>query len=96
MYINKSKDKILKEIYDIDQLDEPVNLETKEGILPNRKLQVIYYNLLWVVEPKLPQIDGIKSLLILLDYVYNISYLRGIMEKFKVKEEFIKNINNII
>ena len=71
MFMNKTKDSILEKIYDLSQLDEPVNLETKEGILPNRKLQVIYYNLLWVVDPKLPKIDGIKSLLILLDYVYN-------------------------
>ena len=71
MYINKAKDKILKEIYDIDQLDEPVNLETKEGIPPNRKLQTLYYNLLWSADLKLLKIDGIESLLILLDYIYN-------------------------
>lgn len=74
MNMNKTKDNIFKQIYDISQLDEPVNLETKDGIIPNRKLQILYYNLIWGVELKLPQIDGIKSLLILLNYIYNKIY----------------------
>ena len=71
MLMYKAKHSILETIYDISQLDEPVNLEIVDGILPNRKLQIIYYNLLWVVDSKVPKIDGIKSLLILLDYIYN-------------------------
>ena len=71
MSFNKEKEKIYKELYDISFLDEPVNLETKDGILPNRKLHILYFNLLWKVEFKLPQIDGIKSLIILLEYFYN-------------------------
>ena len=67
----QAKSSIFEKINDISQLEEPVNLETIDGILPNRKLQIIYYNLLWVVDSKVPKIDGIKSLLILLDYVYN-------------------------
>ena len=65
---NKSKDNILKQIYDISLLDEPVNLEPIDDIPQNRKLQTIYYNLLWGVELKLPKFDGIKSLLIFLEY----------------------------
>ena len=64
---NKSKDNILNQIYDISLLDEPVNLEPIDDIPQNRKLQTIYYNLLWGVELKLPKFDGIKSLLIFLD-----------------------------
>ena len=71
MSINKEREKIYKELYDLYSLDEPVNLETKDGILPNRKLHILYFNLLWNVEFKLPQIDGIKSLIILLEYFYN-------------------------
>lgn len=71
MFMNKSKDNILKSIYDISLLDEPVNLETIDGIPPTRKLQTIYFNLLWAVDIKLPEIDGIKSLLIFLEYFYN-------------------------
>ena len=71
MIARKEKDKILKQIYDISLLDEPINLETIDGIPPNRKLHSIYYNLIWGCELKLPKIDGIKSLLILLEYIYN-------------------------
>ena len=71
MFTNKSKDNLMNQIYDISLLDEPVNLEIVEGIPPNRKLQAIYYNIVWGVELRLPQIDGIKSLLILLDYFYS-------------------------
>jgi len=71
MSINKERENIYKELYDITSLDEPVNLETKDGIPPNRKLQVLYFNLLWKAEFKMPKIDGIKSLLILLEYFYN-------------------------
>lgn len=71
MFMNKSKDNLLKQLYDISLIDEPVNLETKNGIPPNRKLQAIYYNLVWGVDLKLPKIDGINSLLIFLDYFYS-------------------------
>ena len=71
MLSDKSKDNIMKQIYDISLLDEPVNLETIDGIPPNRKLHTIYYNLVWGLELRLPKIDGIKSLLILLEYMYN-------------------------
>ena len=68
MFSNKPKENILKELYDISLLDEPVKLEKIDGIPQNRKLQIIYFNLLWGVELKLPKIDGIKSLFILLNY----------------------------
>ena len=71
MMMGKLKDNILKQLYDISQLDEPINLETIDDITPNRKLHTLYYNLLWAAELKLPKIDGIKSLLILLEYIYN-------------------------
>ena len=71
MSINAEREKIYKDLYDISDLDEPVNLETKDGIPPNRKLHVLYFNLVWKVEFKLPKIDGIKSLIILLEYFYN-------------------------
>ena len=72
MFFNKSKDKenILKQLYDISFLDEPINLETIKGIPQNRKLQIIYFNLIWGVELKLPEIDGAKSLFILIDYFF--------------------------
>ena len=73
MFSNKPKDTILKELYDISLLDEPVNLETSHGIPQNRKLQIIYFNLLWGIELKLPKIDGINSLFILLNY-FNIKF----------------------
>ena len=71
MSINKEREIIYKELYDISSLDEPVNLETIEGIPPTRKLNTIYFNLLWKVDFKLPKIDGIKSLIILIDFFYN-------------------------
>ena len=71
MSTKKPEDNILNQLYDISLLDEPVNLETINGIPPNRKLQTIYYNLVWGVELRLPEIDGIKSLLIFLDYFYS-------------------------
>ena len=71
MNSDKYKDNIMKQIYDISLLDEPVNLETINGIPPNRKLHTIYYNLVWGIEINFPKIDGIKSLLILLEYIYN-------------------------
>ena len=67
----KEKKKGFENLYDISSLDLPVNLEIKDGILPNRKLQILYFNLLWNVELKLPKLDGIKSLIILLEYFYN-------------------------
>ena len=72
MLFNKTKDKenILKQLYDISFLDEPINLETIKGIPHNRKLQIIYFNLLWGVELKLPEIDGAKSLFILIEYFF--------------------------
>ena len=72
MLFNKTKDKenILKQLYDISFLDEPINLETIKGIPQNRKLQIIYFNLIWGVELKLPEIDGAKSLFILIDYFF--------------------------
>ena len=70
MLMDKSKDNILKSIYDMSLLDEPVNLETLQGIPPTRKLQTIYFNLIWGNDAKLPKIDGIKSLLIFLEYFY--------------------------
>ena len=70
MLMDKSKDNILKSIYDMSLLDEPVNLETLQGIPPTRKLQTIYFNLIWGIDAKLPKLDGIKSLLIFLEYFY--------------------------
>ena len=72
MLFNKTKDKenILKQLYDISFLDEPINLETIKGIPQNRKLQIIYFNLIWGVELKLPEIDGAKSLFILIEYFF--------------------------
>ena len=67
----KEKKKGFENLYDISSLDLPVNLEIRDGILPNRKLQILYFNLLWNVELKLPKLDGIKSLVILLEYFYN-------------------------
>ena len=71
MIANKEKNNILKQIYNISLLDEPINLETIDGIPPSRKLHTIYYNLIWGCELKIPKIDGFKSLLILLEYIYN-------------------------
>ena len=71
MSINNEKKKGFEKLYDISSLDSPVNLETKDGILPNRKLQILYFNLIWNVELKLPKLDGIKSLIVLLEYFYN-------------------------
>ena len=70
MLLNKSEDNILKTVYDMSLLDEPVNLETIEGIPPTRKLQTIFFNLIWGIDVKLPKIEGIKSLLIFLEYIY--------------------------
>lgn len=71
MIADKAKDNILKQIYNISLLDEPINLETIDGIPPSRKLHTIYYNLIWGCELKIPKIDGFKSLLILLEYIYS-------------------------
>jgi hypothetical protein len=101
MSFNKEKEKIYKELYDMSFLDEPVNLETKDGILPNRKLHILYFNLLWKVEFKLPQIDGIKSLIILLEYFYNkFNEIQKtspnlISRKFEVYYILIKQLLNI-
>ena len=101
MSFNKEKEKIYKELYDISFLDEPINLETKDGILPNRKLHILYFNLLWKVEFKLPQIDGIKSLIILLEYFYNKfnenqkTSPNLISRKFEVYYILIKQLLNI-
>lgn len=101
MSINKEREKIYKELYDISDLDEPVNLETSEGIPPNRKLHILYYNLLWKTEFKLPQIDGIKSLIILIEYFYNkFSEMTKISpnlisRKFEIYYLLIKQLLNI-
>ena len=71
MFNNKSKDNLLRQFYDISLLDEPVNLEPINDIPQNRKLQTIYFNLLWGIELKLPKIDGINSLIIFLEYFNN-------------------------
>ena len=63
---NQEREKIYKELYDISALDVPINLETKDGITPNRKLHTLYYNFLWKADFKIPKIDGIKSLIVLL------------------------------
>lgn len=69
MFNLKSKENILvKELYDISSLDNPINLEIVNGIYPNRKLQIIFFNLIWGIDAKLPDIDGIKSFFILLNY----------------------------
>ena len=87
------KDNVLKQLYDINQLDEPINLETIDGIPPTKKLQTIYYNLMWDSELKLPKIDGIKSLLILLDYFYNkLFYVRKMPVHFLSRKNEILNL----
>ncbi len=69
MFTIKSKENnLVKELYDISLLDDPINLEIINGIYPNRKLQVIFFNLIWGIDTKLPEFDGIKSLFILLNY----------------------------
>ena len=98
MSINKEREKIYKELYDLYSLDEPVNLETKDGILPNRKLHILYFNLLWKVDFKLPKLDGIKSLTIFLEYVYNKFFEMKktspnlIARKFEVYFQIIKQL----
>ena len=69
--MDKTIENIYTSLYDISQIDEPLNLETKDGIEPTRKLNIIYFNLLWKAELKLPKIESIKNLLILLEYFYN-------------------------
>ena len=64
--MDKTIENIYTSLYDISQIDEPLNLETKDGIEPTRKLNIIYFNLLWKAELKLPKIESIKNLLILL------------------------------
>ena len=101
MSINKEREKIYKDLYDLYSLDEPVNLETKDGILPNRKLHILYFNLLWKVDFKLPKLDGIKSLIILLEYFYNKFFETRktspnlISRKFEVYFLIIKQLLNI-
>ena len=90
MIAAKAKDNILKQIYNISFLDEPINLETIDGISPNRKLHIIYYNLVWGCELKLPKIDGIKSLLILLEYIY-IKF----SESYKISPHLLSRKNEI-
>jgi hypothetical protein len=98
---NQEREKIYKELYDISVLDVPINLETKDGIPPNRKLHTLYYNLLWKVDFKIPKIDGIKSLIVLLEYFYNkfnqISKISPniISRKFEVYFLLIKQLLNI-
>lgn len=69
--LSKSHDNLLKQIYDISLLDEPepLNLEYIEGKTLNNKLKNIYFNLIREKDVEIPKIDGIKSLLILLDYL---------------------------
>ena len=101
MSINKEREKIYKELYDISSIDEPVNLETIDGIPPTRKLNALYFNLLWKVDFKLPEIDGIKSLIILLEFFYNkFSDIRKISpnlisRKFDIYCLLIKQLLNI-
>ena len=101
MSINKEREKIYKDLYDLYSLDEPVNLETKDGILPNRKLHILYFNLLWKVDFKLPKLDGIKSLIILLECFYNKFFetrktsANLISRKFEVYFLIIKQLLNI-
>ena len=71
MFTNKEREKIYKELYDISNVNEPVNLEAIDGIIPNRILRILYFNLIWRVDFKFPKINGIKSLIILLEYFYN-------------------------
>ena len=101
MSFNKEKEKIYKELYDISALDVPINLETKDGITPNRKLHTLYYNFLWKADFKIPKIDGIKSLIVLLEYFYNkFNLIRKtspniISRKFEVYFLLIKQLLNI-
>lgn len=69
--LSKSYDNLLKQIYDFSLLDEPepLNLELIEGKNLNSKLKNIYLNLVMEKDVKMPKLDGIKSLLILLDYL---------------------------
>ena len=98
---NQERERLYKELYDISELDEPINLETIDGITPNRKLHTLYFNLLWKADFKIPKIDGIKSLIILLEYFYNrFNEIRKtspnlISRKFEVYYFLIKQLLNI-
>ena len=98
---NQEREKLYKELYDISVLDEPINLETIDGITPSRKLHTLYYNLLWKADFKIPKIDGIKSIIILLEYFYNkFNNIRKtspnlISRKFEVYYFLIKQLLNI-
>ena len=98
---NQERERLYKELYDISVLDEPINLETIDGITPNRKLHTLYFNLLWKADFKIPKIDGIKSLIILLEYFYNrFNEIRKtspnlISRKFEVYYFLIKQLLNI-
>ena len=98
---NPERERLYKELYDISVLDEPINLETIDGITPNRKLHTLYFNLLWKADFKIPKIDGIKSLIILLEYFYNrFNEIRKtspnlISRKFEVYYFLIKQLLNI-
>ena len=71
MSTRKPIDNNLNQINDNSYLQKSNELEIKEGITPNNKLQTIYTNLVGGIDIKLPEIYGIKNLLILLDYFYN-------------------------
>ena len=98
---NQERERLYKELYDISVLDEPINLETIDGITPNRKLHTLYFNLLWKADFEIPKIDGIKSLIILLEYFYNrFNEIRKtspnlISRKFEVYYFLIKQLLNI-
>ena len=98
---NQERERLYKELYDISVLDEPINLETIDGITPNRKLHTLYFNFLWKADFKIPKIDGIKSLIILLEYFYNrFNEIRKtspnlISRKFEVYYFLIKQLLNI-
>lgn len=71
MNVDRCIGNISKQIDDTSILEKSNNLEIKEGITPNHKLQNLYTDLVGGIDFKLPEIDGIKSLLIFLDYFYN-------------------------
>ena len=53
-------------------------------------MHTLYYNLVWCLDLKLPKIDGIKSLLILLEYMYN-----KFSEIRKIPPHFLSRKNEI-
>ena len=72
--MNQPDNNISNQINDNPKEEKSNGLVIKEGTTPTNKLQTIYTNLVGGIDIKLPEIDGIKSLLILLDYFYNKFY----------------------